>query len=280
MNCAEIRGLLDAHVDGELDLLHDIEIERHLAGCETCAQAVAGLTQLRAAYAEPALRHALPPGLEGRIAQALPREASPREAASHDKPSRETRPRALTWLRTWPSFSLGAAFACAVFMVWNGAAPRPVTPSGAVLSDVAPADDALATEVLSSHVRALMASHLTDVPSTDQHTVKPWFNGKLDFSPTVQDFAAKGFPLIGGRLDYLAGRPVAALVYRRRRHFINLFVWPAASAGTGETNASAPLTRQGYHLIHWAKAGSTYWAASDLGVDELQDFVRLAQQKD
>lgn len=255
MNCAEIRGLLDAHADGELDLLHDIEIERHLAGCAECAQALEGMANLRAAFAEPALRYALPPGLERRVTKAVRRESQP------DR---------LAWLRTWPTFSLGAAFACALFVLWAGPTPRPTTASG----------DALATEVVSSHVRALMASHLTDVPSTDQHTVKPWFNGKLDFSPPVQDFATNGFPLIGGRLDYLDGHPVAALVYRRRRHFINLFVWPSARADTSAAvTTSAPSTRQGYHVVHWEKSGSTYWAVSDLGVDELGEFVRLVEQK-
>ncbi len=113
------------------------------------------------------------------------------------------------------------------------------------------------------------------MPSTEQHTVKPWFNGKLDFSPPVEDFANAGFPLIGGRLDYLNGRPVAALVYKRRRHIINLFVWPTTQ-GT-PLSESVPDTRQGYHLVHWEKANSNYWAVSDLGSDELEQFVQLVQ---
>jgi anti-sigma factor RsiW len=133
------------------------------------------------------------------------------------------------------------------------------------------AGSALADEVLASHVRSLMPGHLTDVPSSDQHTVKPWFNGKLDFSPPVADFSPQGFPLVGGRLDYVAGRPVAALVYGRRQHVINVLLWPA----TSRTDGPASRTRQGYHLLHATAGGYTYWVASDLSVPELQVFEDL-----
>jgi anti-sigma factor RsiW len=131
--------------------------------------------------------------------------------------------------------------------------------------------------VLASHIRSLMPGHLTDVLSSDQHTVKPWFNGRLDFSPPVYDFAERGYPLLGGRLDYVDGRVVAALAYGRRQHLINVFLWPATRSPGG-----APLTRdrQGYHLLHWATTEYAYWLVSDLGPADLRDFARLVQQAD
>ena len=134
--------------------------------------------------------------------------------------------------------------------------------------------DAVAQEVVSSHVRALMGEHLFDVRSTDQHTVKPWFLGKLDFSPPVTDLAQIGFPLTGGRLDYVAGRPVAALVYTRGQHTINVFVWPEASDAVGAPDARAI---RGFHVRHWTREGMSYWAVSDVNDAALDQFVRALQ---
>ncbi len=138
---------------------------------------------------------------------------------------------------------------------------------------------ALADQVLASHVRSLMPGHLTDVLSSDQHTVKPWFNGKIDYSPPVPDFAGQGFPLIGGRLDYVGGRPVAALVYGRRQHIINVFLWPvSAGSRAGEGGGSAGRSRQGYHELHWTSGDYTYWVASDLALPELEQFAELVRR--
>jgi len=131
------------------------------------------------------------------------------------------------------------------------------------------ADQFLATQLIASDVRSLMANHLTDVASSDQHTVKPWRDARLDFAPPVVDLPSEGFPLIGGRLDYLDNRPVAALVYGRRKHFANLFVWPTAS---DESKAPKTITREGYQLLHWADLDFNYWAVSDVNVNDLQLF--------
>jgi anti-sigma factor RsiW len=136
-------------------------------------------------------------------------------------------------------------------------------------------NDRVTQDLIAGHVRSLMASHLTDIASSDQHTVKPWFEGKLDFSPPVSDLADQGFPLVGGRLEYLDNRPVAVLVYRHQQHVINLFVWPA----TPGTSAGVQTTvRQGYQLLHWTQGGLQYWAVSNLNLGELQTFIQAVQQ--
>jgi len=155
-----------------------------------------------------------------------------------------------------------AAFAVAGGLLWNAA----------LLQTAADPEDALAGELVGAHVRSLLAdSHLNDVASSDQHTVKPWFQGKLDFAPSVVDPAASGYTLLGGRLDYVRGRPVAAITYRRRLHVINVFEWPAAGAGEMEPVLQS---RKGYALVRWRHGGLEHWAVSDAAAPEV---LQLAQ---
>lgn len=211
---------------------------------------------LRAALRDESLYLRPSEGFRTRVVAALRVQGVSAPAA---RASRQTQ---RIWMPTWATAAL---LMVGVIAVWRFG-PTTSGPS---------ADDLLGQEVLASHVRSLMASHLTDVPSSDQHTVKPWFNGRLDFSPPVKDLAGEGFALVGGRLDYLAGRPVAALVYQRRLHVINLMIWPAP----GEPDRSpTDATRQGYHLLHWTRGGMSYWAVSDLNEGEMKQFVGLVQR--
>jgi anti-sigma factor RsiW len=242
-----MNDVVHAYVDGELDLIRSLEVEKHLEECSTCSNAVGSVQSLRSRFSSADLYHRAPSGLRERI-QSL-------SSAGF------VRPRTQLHLRRW--FAIAASIAFAVLATW-GAVRVALLPS---------AQDLLAQEVVSSHVRSLLAeTHLMDVASTDRHTVKPWFSGKVDFAPPVEDFAQEGFPLAGGRLDYVDGRNVAALVYRRNKHVINLFIWPA---DTEQSQSPKALTRQGYHLIHWSKSGLTYWAISDLNEQELQEFANI-----
>jgi anti-sigma factor RsiW len=259
VGCQENGTLIHGYLDGELDLVNALRVEDHLRECATCAQTYGGLQTLRSAvrggglYFQPAgdLAERLHSALQKAAGAGRPVPASMREAAR--------RPRLWSWQAV---AGLAACFAIGAVVVLRFAPGSSRSSQGEIV----------AQEVLASHVRSLMASHLTDVPSSDQHTVKPWFNGKLDFSPPVRDLSAQGFPLVGGRLDYLEGRPVAALVYQRRRHFINLFVWPSPV-----DSGKQVVMQQGYNMHHWAESGMTYWAVSDLNDGELEEFVQLIQ---
>jgi anti-sigma factor RsiW len=250
LSCQQTHELIHGYIDGELELLKSIEIEKHLQQCENCSQAYKATRSLQSTLASSALRFEPPSNLERRLRSAL---------------RRESRSETKSFIFGWRWALAGASLFAALVVIWSVAAifSRP------------PTDELLAQEVVSSHVRSLMADHLTDVPSSDRHTVKPWFDGKLDFSPTVKDLSQQGFSLYGGRLDYIGNRPVAALVYQRRQHSINLFVWPAREAPAMSEKASE---RQGYNLIRWSNGGMTYWAVSDLNLAELQQFVQLVRE--
>jgi anti-sigma factor (TIGR02949 family) len=249
----ELELQLDAYVDGELAPGEAQELEAHLQECGECARLHDARMALSNAIREQVPAWRAPDELRKRVQSAL------HEAAGARTPH--------AWARTlplaWRSLALAASLAAVAVGSWRFALDRA-------------RGNALADQVLASHVRALMPGHLTDVASSDQHTVKPWFNGKLDFSPPVYDFAGRGFPLIGGRLDYVGSRPVATLVYARRQHVIDVFLWPAAQ----ETTGGPTVTRQGYHLLTWTTQQYVYWVASDLEASELRDFAELLQRGD
>lgn len=211
---------------------------------------------LDALVKDRATRYEAPAELRGRIGMALQRTDS-----APAKPLR--RLRWPVW-RQW--FNVGIAFVCGLLA--SVAVTR--------LYPIADEQDRLAQEVVSGHVRSLMVAHLADVVSTDQHTVKPWFAGKLDFSPPVYDFASEEFPLTGGRLDYIEQRPVAALVYQHRKHTLNVFVWPS---GSGVSRASKLQSRQGFNLASWEDSGMQFWVVSDVSPEELQTFARLLRKR-
>jgi anti-sigma factor RsiW len=249
MSCEETRLLLEACVDGELDAIRTLRVEEHTEGCPECRSRYDGHKTLHQAIQSQAHYFEAPAHLHARVQNAL------REAARDQKMASAT--------PAWPGWRYAAiAAGVAVLAI--------ITATLVMLLKRPSASELLAQQVVASHIRSLMANHLMDVASSDQHTVKPWFNGRLDFAPVVKDLASEGFPLAGGRLDYLAGRPVAALLYKRHQHTINLFQWPSP---VSEPNAKT-FTIKGYHAIRWAQSGMAYWAVSDLNPAELADFVR------
>jgi anti-sigma factor RsiW len=256
ITCKSALSLIEPYLDGELDAAQKAEVEAHLNECPSCAAIHRQLSELGTDMRTLAPRYTAPAQLERRIVSAVRKEARTRSA----------------WrFRPSNAWALAASVLLAVSAGWNvkllqsqkntlGITTRNTTQNTA---------GEVAQEIVSSHVRSLIGAHLLDVPSTDQHTVKPWFNGKLDYAPDVKDFAAAGFPLIGGRVDYIDRRPVAALVYKRRDHVINLFVWPSNSP------LAAPEAASGFNLVAWNKAGMNYCAISDLNQTELRQFADM-----
>ncbi|HEY7211530.1 MAG TPA: anti-sigma factor [Bryobacteraceae bacterium] len=233
MSCQQAETLIDAYFDGELGVTESLEIESHLDRCAHCSALLERNRVLRRSLQQPGIYYEAPPALK-RAIRAQPRVSIP-------------------WRVLAIAASLAAVVLLGAWMVRIFQRPSRL--------------EALSREVVAGHIRSLQANHLFDVASTDQHTVKPWFSGKLDFAPVVKDLGAAGFPLVGGRLDYLADRPVAALLYKRRQHVISLFEWPAQS-----TDSQTVI--RGYNVLHWSAGGLTFWAVSDVNADDLKEFVR------
>ncbi len=240
MTCDEAEVLLQALIDGELDAGHARDVENHVAGCPHCTTMLKDYREMSKAIAEAGVSYKAPLELRKRIENALPQ------------------PRAVPNRRAvLRGFAMGSAVSA---MAATG-----------LVAIVLRNDDMerIQSEVVSAHLRSLQAGHLIDVVSTDEHTVKPWFNGKLDVSPPVVDLTTQGFTLVGGRLDYVDARAIGAVVYRRRQHIINLFVSQTAST---ERRPAKIETIQGFNIRHWSERGLNYWAVSDIGKDELADF--------
>src|SRR3954449_9229887 len=235
MTCDEADVLVHALVDGELDAGHAREVEDHIAACPRCAARLRDLREMHKSVSDMDLRYAAPPALGRRIEAGLPQ------------------PRLTSRRSLLQGFAMGSAVSA-------------LAATGLVAIVLRNDDEQrILSEVVSAHLRSLQAGHLTDVLSTDQHTVKPWFNGRLDVAPPVIDLTAQGFTLIGGRLDYVDGRALGAVVYKRRSHVINLFVAQGASA----EHRARTETVQGFNIRRWSERGLNYWVVSDLGADEL-----------
>jgi anti-sigma factor RsiW len=246
--------MLDAYIDGELEVAIAAQVGVHLGSCRACAANVEDRRALRDSVRQSGAYRVAPAPLRESVARELGRQRS-QDAAGGARTPR------------WAWGSLAACLVLAGVVAWLLVVPR----------GAASAEDQILREAVSAHIRSLMATHLADIAVSDQHAVKPWFAGKLDFSPTVVDHAAEGFPLTGGRLDYVAGRPVAAVVYQRRAHVINLFTCPDTAA-----KASRPHSVQdrGFNAVTWSDGAMRFCAVSDVNKDDLLQFVSLVGLQD
>ena len=251
--CPEWHIMLHGFIDGELDSVHAAQFEDHLGTCENCRAEIERVGAVRKIVDQDGVRWKPP---EARRSQVLSMLSFEQAATTSGLPTQHQPPlwrRTLDFIRHWSFVPSLAVLAASGFLFVNA-------PSQTLL---------LQDEIMASHVRSMMADHLTDVLTSDQHTVKPWFNGKIDFSPPVSDLAKDGFPLVGGRVDYVGGRTVAALVYRRHGHIINLFIWPAASGARTTTE------HDGYNMVQSSDGGLMFGAVSDVASDDLAEFETL-----
>ena len=254
MVCANDGRLLQGYFDGELDLVRTVEFEEHVKDCPECAAELREQQMLRQSLQSSDLYERAPGSLRARIQAQLPAaKAQPKLISMQRRP-------VLEWLAVAAAIVIAVVIGIRVIPNIGGQGQT----------------NLLAQEIVASHIRSLQPSHLYDVESTDQHTVKPWFDGKLDFSPPVVDLASDGFPLVGGRLDFIGERNVAALVYQRRKHFINVFVWPDS---TRSDSTHAVESQQGYNVMRWSHDGFQFWAVSDVGASDLSAFVGLLETR-
>lgn len=267
--CPDKLLLLQAHVDGELDAANALALEVHLRACTACTEELARIGAVRTMLADAGLGHAAPAALRARI------EALVEAPSAAAMPSRRPLPAATPPRRG----ALGlAGGALSLGQSWGGGLLTGLAVSAALVFAM-PQFTRVGTEdqLIASHIRSLsLDSHLTDIATSNRHVVKPWFNGKIDFAPRVPELAAQGFPLVGGRLDVLDGHEVAAIVYKRRLHTINLFVRPAPTLALPVGIAAK---HDGYSVVRWSDAGLEYWAVSDIDLDELQLFRRAFQSQ-
>jgi anti-sigma factor RsiW len=235
--------LLSAYLDQELGIPDLVAIEQHIKGCAICQNEFSALSGASNLLKKHAAYFVAPDRLSQRLANNFPQSPT----ASRYK----------NWNLNW--LNAGALLATVLALTW----------SSELYLTLPSAQDQLVQELISSHVRSLQVDHLSDVVSSDRHTVKPWFNGKLDFSPPVTDLSSNGFPLVGGRLDYINGHNVAVMTYRHNQHPINLYVWPSSA----NEEVMKKWEHQGYHLLRWGSGGFEYWVVSELASAELETFV-------
>lgn len=255
MDCTQTRTVIECYTDGELDAITSSKVEQHLHQCAACRRAMDALGSLRTLVKDGASYYKAPDRL---------RRESRTKTGPEPESGASTTPVGTIWWHWWRPAALVAVTAA-------------VTWTLASLVGAPSERQLLAGEIIAGHARSTLTGHVTDVASSERHTVKPWLSSKLDFSPPVTDLAGVGFPLLGGRLDYMAQRPVAVLVYGRRKHVINLFVWPAKDA---PDEASPDFSRQGYQVRNWTRGGMTFWAVSDLNAAELRTFAeKFAEAK-
>ena len=273
MQCAESLRV-QAYFDGEVDAVSAAEIERHAEHCNECRALLQDLETMRAALRRGVSYAAAPPELRSKIMDALDQEVTqaagePESGAADANAAvlRRPRPAVKRQARVWR----GGSFWSGAFSGLGGAAIAAALAFFVISPSLM---SPLANDLVSAHVRSLMPDHLIDVVSTDKHTVKPWFAGHADVSPTVADFESQGYKLIGGRADYIEHQRSAVVVYQHGAHFINVFTWAAAGA-----RLPSDTTRSGYHLAFWQQGDIQYCAVSDTGWDELLGLVRLLREQ-